>query len=67
MQRQALAFALVAVVVSAAGVGFELSGGVSLENALQLWLWIGVVAALLVAVVREFGRNTITSVARLGK
>ena len=67
VQRQALAFALVAVVVSAAGVGFELSGGVSLENALQLWLWIGVFAALLVAVVREFGRNTITSVARLGK
>lgn len=66
-QRQAWAFALVAALVIGGGVAYEITGGVSLEEALTLWIWIGLIAAFAVAIVREVGRNTITSVARLGK
>jgi len=66
-QRQSGAFALVAAFVIGAGLAYELSGGVSLESALKLWVWIGLACALVIVAAREIGRNTITSVARLGR
>lgn len=67
VQRQAIAFVLIAALVIGAGLAYETSGGVALEQALQLWAWIGLLAALVITLVRELGRNTITSVARLGR
>ncbi len=65
--RQAWAFALVAALVIGGGVAYEITGGVSLEAALKLWVWIGLGVAFVIAAVREIGRNTITSIARLGR
>jgi Mrp family chromosome partitioning ATPase len=66
-QRQAWVFVLIAALVIGAGVAYEISGGVGLEDALKLWIWVGLIAALVIASVREVARNTITSVARLGR
>lgn len=65
--RQAWIIALAAFVVIAGGVAYELSGGVALLDALKLWVWIGLFVGLVFGAAREIGRNTITSIARLGR
>jgi Mrp family chromosome partitioning ATPase len=66
-QRQALAFTLIAALVIGAGVAYERAGGLAWDDALRLWVWVGLAAALLITSVREIGRNTITSTAGLAR
>jgi Mrp family chromosome partitioning ATPase len=66
-QRQAWIILLVALVVTGGGVAYEVSGGVPALDALRVWAGVGGFAGLLVGATRELGRNTITSIARLGR
>lgn len=66
-RRQAIPFAIAVASVTALGVAYDMSGGVRLQAALPLWLGVGVTVALIVAAMRELGRNTVTSIASLGK
>lgn len=67
LRRQALPFLATAAVVAGGGLLFETSGGASIESSAPLWAFVGVVSGFGVAALRELGRNTITSVASLGK
>jgi succinoglycan biosynthesis transport protein ExoP len=58
---------LAACVVVAAGVIYDALGGVRPLASALFWLPFGITAGLTLALVREIGRNTITSVSSLGK
>jgi succinoglycan biosynthesis transport protein ExoP len=58
---------LVAFAVVAAGVIYDALGGVRPLTSALFWLPFGLIAGLTLALVREIGRNTITSVSSLGK
>lgn len=57
----------VAFVVIAAGVIYDALGGVQPLTSALFWLPFGLTAGVTVALIREIGRNTITSVSSLGK
>lgn len=67
LRRQAIAFVLVAMLITAAGVLIEEASGTRWSDAASLWIWIGLGVALLTALVRESGRNTVTSIQSLGR
>ncbi len=66
--RQWLVVAVLALFFSALGLWFHTAAGawITIDTAV-LYAGLGVAAALLVGLVRELGRNTITSVSSLGK
>lgn len=65
--RQAWLFAAIAVVVTGAGVAYDLAGGVRVLTAALFWAPIGLGVGLLAALVRELNRNTVTVLSNLGK
>jgi len=67
VRRQWLLFFVIAAAVTGAGVGYDLSGGLQPLRSLIFWAPIGVAAGLLIAFVRELGRNTVTSLSSFGK
>jgi Mrp family chromosome partitioning ATPase len=58
---------MVAVVVTAAGAGYDFSAGVRPLSSLSFWAPLGFAAGLVTGLVRELGRNTITSLSSFGK
>ncbi|MBL8536024.1 MAG: AAA family ATPase [Hyphomonadaceae bacterium] len=65
-RRQAPLVGIAFIAITAAGCLFDyLSGGATLRS-LLFWAPIGAGVALLIGAVREFGRNTITSLASFG-
>lgn len=66
-QRQWPAFVIGALAITALGTALDVLGGAPWRDALSLWAALGAGAALTVALLRELGRNTITSLASLGK
>lgn len=67
VKRQWLLFVLVSLVVACGGVGYDLSGGVKPLSALLFWAPVGAASGLIVALVRELSRNTITSLSSFGR
>jgi Mrp family chromosome partitioning ATPase len=67
VQRQWLLFLLIAIVVTLGGLGFDLSGGAPPLSSVVFWAPLGLAAGLVVATVRELGRNTVTSLSSFGK
>lgn len=67
LRRQWLLFGLIAALIAAGGVAYDLSGGVRLIPALLLWVPIGLGVGAGVAFFRELSRNTVTLVSSLGK
>lgn len=67
VRRQALLAIVVFVGIVGLGVAYDLSGGVRPLTAALFWGPIALAAALGLALVREVGRNTVTSLASLGK
>ncbi|WP_156767619.1 CpsD/CapB family tyrosine-protein kinase [Candidatus Viadribacter manganicus] len=67
VNRQWMLTLVIAVTVTAAGVGYDLSGGLQPLRSLIFWAPIGVAAGLVIGFVRELGRNTITSLSSFGK
>lgn len=68
VRRQWWLFALIAVLVAVAGVAYDLSGGEQvLVAAIALWVPVGIAAGLVVALVRELARNTVTSLSSFGR
>lgn len=67
VKRQWLLFVLVALLVSAGGVAYDLSGGANPLVAVLFWAPIGLGAGLFVALVRDLSRNTVTSLSSFGK
>lgn len=65
--RQWLLFMIVAAVVAAAGLGYDLTGGVHPLSSLAFWAPVGIAAALAAASVRELSRNTVTSLSSFGR
>lgn len=65
--RQAWLLALVAIVVTGAGVAYDLAGGVRVLTAALFWAPIGLGLGLTAALVRELNRNTVTVLSNLGK
>ncbi len=53
--------------MAGAGVAYDLAGGVRVLSSLVFWAPIGIGIGLLVAVVRELNRNTVTVLSNLGK
>lgn len=66
-QRQWLLFLLIAFAVIAGGIGYDLSGGVKPLSSVVFWAPLGLVAGLVIATLRELGRNTVTSLSSFGK
>lgn len=67
VRRQWPWFVIAALTISAAGVAYDLSGGVPPSTAFAFWAPLGLVTGLAVAFVRELGRNTVTSLSSFGK
>jgi polysaccharide biosynthesis transport protein len=67
MTRQWWIALIAACVVVAAGVIYDALGGVRPLTSALFWAPFGLTAGLTLALVREIGRNTITSVSSLGK
>lgn len=65
--RQVWLLAVVAVVVTGAGVAYDLAGGVRVLTAALFWAPIGLGLGLTAALVRELNRNTVTVLSNLGK
>lgn len=65
--RQWPMFVLVILVTAFFGALYETSGGMRWLPAVLQWTGIGVALGLGAGAVREFGRNTITSISSLGK
>jgi Mrp family chromosome partitioning ATPase len=66
-RRQWPLFLIAALLLTTAGVAFDMTGGVSVAPSVAFWLPIGLGAGLALALARELGRNTITSLSSLGK
>ncbi len=67
VRRQWALFVVIAISVAAAGVAYDMSGGVRLLAALTFWAPLGLAAGLAVAFLRELSRNTVTSLSSFGK
>jgi len=67
VKRQWLLFILISLIVAGAGVAYDLSGGVKPLSALLFWAPVGLGAGLVIATLRELGRNTVTSLSSFGK
>lgn len=67
VKRQWPWLVIIAIIVSAAGVGYDLSGGVRPLTSLAFWAPLGIATGLALAVLREVGRNTVTSLSSFGK
>lgn len=67
VRRQWLLFVVVTAIVIGAGVAYDLTGLSPITGALLFWAPIGLAAGLVVAFVRELGRNTVTSLSSFGK
>ncbi len=67
IRRQWLWFAVIAVAVTATGIGYDLTGGVRPSTSALFWAPLGLAAGLAVAFMRELGRNTVTSLSSFGK
>jgi succinoglycan biosynthesis transport protein ExoP len=65
--RQWLLLLLVAIVFTAAGVGYDLTGGLQPLRSLLFWAPLGFAAGFVAASVRELARNTVTSLSSFGK
>jgi succinoglycan biosynthesis transport protein ExoP len=66
-RRQWLVVLLAFTTVLGAGVVYDLSGGLQPLSSALFWLPIALSVALGLALVRELGRNTVTSLSSLGK
>lgn len=67
VRRQAFMAATVFVVILGLGIAYDLSGGVRPLTAALFWAPLALAIALALALVREIGRNTVTSLSSLGK
>lgn len=67
VKRQWPWLVIVAVIVAAAGVGYDLGVGVRPVSSLLFWAPLGFAAGFVTALVRELGRNTVTSLSSFGK
>ena len=68
VKRQWLLFILISLIVAGAGVAYDLGGGSQLLlNSLMFWAPVGLAAGFVAALVRELGRNTVTSLSSFGK
>lgn len=67
LRRQVGLFLLIAALITITGVVVERSSGTRWQDSVALWGWVGLGVALLVALLRESGRNTITSIQSLGR
>ncbi len=67
VKRQWLLFVLIALIIGAAGVAYDLSGGAKPSSTLLFWAPIALAAGLFVALVRDLSRNTVTSLSSFGK
>jgi Mrp family chromosome partitioning ATPase len=67
VKRQWPWFVVVAIVVSAAGVGYDLGGGVRPLVSIAFWAPLGLAGGLAFGFFRELGRNTVTSLSSFGK
>lgn len=65
--RQLPLFAVATAAVTVIGALYDVSGGVRWQTAAVFWLPLSAGAAFVVALVRELGRNTITSITSFGK
>lgn len=65
--RQAFPIALIAVVIAAAGIAFDVSGGVRPLAASFFWGPLGLAVGLGFALVAELSRNTVTSLSSFGR
>lgn len=67
LARQILPVALITVLIAAAGVAYDVSGGVRPAAAAVFWAPLGLAAGFAFALFAEFSRNTVTSLSSLGK
>jgi Mrp family chromosome partitioning ATPase len=67
IRRQWLLFLVIATIVTAGGIGFDVSGGVRPLIAILFWAPLGLAVAFAVGFVRELSRNTVTSLSSFGK
>lgn len=67
LHRQWLLFVVTTLLIIGAGVGYDLSGQVPIKTALIFWAPLGIAAGLVIAFVRELGRNTVTSLSSFGR
>lgn len=67
LQRQGWLFALIAVLITCAGVAFEFQAGIRPTAAAWLWAPIGLGGALLIALLRELSRDALTFISDLSK
>lgn len=66
-KRQALPLLIATFVIAALGCAFEMASGAPLNAVAAYWIAIGFGASCAVVLARELGRNTITSLAKLGR
>lgn len=67
VKRQLPLALLVAFLITAAGMAYDISGGLSALTAALFWAPLGVATGIGVGLVRELGRNTVTSLSSFGK
>jgi Mrp family chromosome partitioning ATPase len=67
VRRQALLAVVVFVAILGLGVAYDLTGGVRPLTAALFWAPLALAVALGLALIRELGRNTVTSLSSLGK
>lgn len=67
LRRQIWLFVLIAVLITAAGIAFEFQAGIRPAAAAWLWAPIGLAAALIVTLLRELSRDSLTFISALNK
>jgi len=67
IRRQLPLFLLIALGITAGGVAYDLSGGLRPLTSLAFWGPLGLAAGFGVALLREVGRNTVTTLSSFGK
>jgi len=67
VRRQWALALFVAVAATGLGIAYDISGGVQPTTAALFWAPVGAAAGLAVALFRELGRSTITSLSSFGK
>jgi Mrp family chromosome partitioning ATPase len=67
VRRQWALVLLIMTVVAVGGVAFDVSGGVRALAAAAFWAPLGLGVGLALALARELGRNTVTSLSSLGR
>lgn len=66
-RRQLPLMTVVALTIAIGGIAYEAAGGVRPIPAALVWTPIGLASALMAAALREFGRNTVTSLSSFGR